>query len=171
MSIPTPPPEENNPFAPPASDGVPLTPDAQPTPPPPPPPAPAAPPAPEPPAPVAATPPPPPAAPLPAYAAAPAAGYGAPASAGTNGMAIASLVLGIIGILSCGYTFFVAPVLAIIFAVIARRQIAASKQGGAPLATTGLILGIIGVVISIGIIIFIIVAIGASSTSSSIVLG
>ena len=164
MSIPTPPPEENNPFAPPASDGVPLTPDAQPTPPPPPPPAPAAPPAPVPPAPVAATPPPPPAAPLPAYATTPAAGYGPSGAALQNGSGTTALVTGILGLLCCG-------LLSIVAIVTGRKGMRLADQGLAnnrTLAQAGFILGIIGVAIwVVGVVFYAIVFIGAMASSST----
>ena len=99
----------------------------------------------------------------------PGASYstGTMASQSTNGMAIAALVCGILGVVSCGYTFFVAPVLAIIFAVIAKKQIAQRGQAGAGLATAGLVLGIIGAVISVLILLFIAGAIFSSSTSGN----
>ncbi len=117
--------------------------------------------------PAGAIPPPPP---PPAYGGAPVyagQGYGAPPAAGTNGMAIASLVLGIIGVISCGYTFFVAPVLAIIFGVIGRRQIRERGQQGNGLAIAGLSLGIIGVVISLVWVLFVILAVTSGSTRIS----
>ncbi len=99
----------------------------------------------------------------------PGASYstGTMASQTTNGMAIAALVCGILGIVSCGYTFFVAPVLAIIFGVIAKKQIAQRAQAGAGLATAGLVLGIIGVVISVLIILFFVLAVFSSSTTTT----
>jgi hypothetical protein len=80
-------------------------------------------------------------------------------------MAVASLVLGILGIISCGYTFFIAPILAIVFAVIGRRQIRERGQSGNGMAIAGLILGIIGVIISLVIAIGVIYAITHSSTT------
>ena len=89
-------------------------------------------------------------------------GGGAPS---TNGMAIASLVLGILGLVTCGYTFFVAPLLAVIFGVIAKKQIAERGQGGAGMAQWGFILGIIGLVICVLLIVlvFILGIFGAAS--------
>ena len=68
-------------------------------------------------------------------------------STGTNGMAIASLVLGIISIPLC---FLLVPaVLAVIFGLVAFNQIKGSGQSGKGMAIAGLILG--GV--SIGVIV------------------
>lgn len=64
----------------------------------------------------------------------------------TNGLAIASLVLGIVGIVgSCltGIIAVVFGVLAIIFGAIAMKQIKDRGQAGRGLALTGLILGIV----------------------------
>lgn len=99
-------------------------------------------------------PPPPPATPPPPMPAQPGGG----AAASTNGFAIASLVLGILGIVTCGYTFFIAPLLAVIFGVIAKRQIAERGQGGQGLAQWGFILGLIGLVVSILLIVLVFVA-------------
>lgn len=78
----------------------------------------------------------------------PPPGYGTPppygaAPVGTNKKAIWSLVLGLLGILCCG---FVAGIPAIILARSAKREIAATGQDGAGLATAGLVLGIIALV-------------------------
>ena len=74
----------------------------------------------------------------------------------TSGMAIASLVLGIVGIITCGCMIF--SVLGIVFGVIAKKDIRESggTKTGAGLAQAGFILGIVGVVL--GIIYWIIVA-------------
>ncbi|GGU12654.1 DUF4190 domain-containing protein [Nocardioides albus] len=95
------------------------------------------------------TPPPPP-----QYGAAP--GYAQ--AGGTSGMAIASLILGIFGFICC--TGFVFSILAIVFAIIARKDIAASggAKGGAGMATAGLVLGIVAMVI--GIIYWLLVVVG-----------
>jgi hypothetical protein len=69
------------------------------------------------------------------------------AVSGTNTWAVASLVLGIVGIpASC---FFVPPILAIIFGAIAMRTTnqATGQASGQGLAIAGLILGTIGVVL------------------------
>jgi len=56
-----------------------------------------------------------------------------------NGMATASLVLGIIGIFFCGFT----SILAIIFGHVAQSQIKRTGEGGAGMATAGLVMGYI----------------------------
>jgi len=67
--------------------------------------------------------------------------YGVPLAHGTNGLAIASLVLGIIWI------YWIGSVLALVFGYVARRQIDASggRQTGRGMATAGIVLGWIGV--------------------------
>jgi hypothetical protein len=63
------------------------------------------------------------------------------AAPGTNGMAVASLVLGILWI------YWIGSVLALIFGYIARQQIDRHQgmQGGRGMATAGIVLGWIGV--------------------------
>ncbi len=71
-------------------------------------------------------------------------------SSGGNGLGIASLIL---GILSIPFAFFISPlgiilgILALIFGIIQRKK---SPNG---VATTGLVLGIIGALLSIVVII------------------
>ena len=72
--------------------------------------------------------------------------YGAPPPTGgntrTNGMAVASLVLGIVGIVLC--VFFVPWILAIIFGVIGIRQCNADPSyTGKGMAVAGLVLGLV----------------------------
>ncbi len=94
----------------------------------------------------------------------PGGGYGAPGGyaqpQSTSPLAIISLVTGIIGILCCNY--FVLSIAAIVTGVIGRKQIAASSgaQKGDGMAKAGLILGIVGIVL--GIIIWILYAVGVS---------
>lgn len=73
----------------------------------------------------------------------------------TNGMAIASLVLGIL------WLYWIGSVLAIIFGYMARRQIGESggREQGGGLATAGIVLGWIGV----GILVFIFLAVVVGS--------
>jgi hypothetical protein len=71
-------------------------------------------------------------------------------------MAVAALVLGLL------WGYGIGSVLAIIFGAIGRKQTAERGQGGRGLATAGLVLGIIGVVI-VGLIIL---AAAASTTST-----
>ena len=80
----------------------------------------------------------------------------------TNGLAVASLVLGILWI------YWVGSVLALIFGYVAKGQMRADpRQQGAGLATAGIVLGWIGV----GILLLLfalgaIAALSASTTSS-----
>jgi hypothetical protein len=82
-----------------------------------------------------------------------------------NGKAIASLVLGILGIVSC----FVFAIIAIILGYQARNEIAASGgwQTGDSMAKAGIILGWAGLVLWIGFMVLyaIIFAVATSSTS------
>jgi len=111
-------------------------------------------------------PPPPPAPPTPPMPPAPAPGYGAPAGYSgpvapkTNGMAIASLVLSLVGLL-CGFT----AILGVIFGFVARGQIKRTGESGDGLALAGIIVGF--VIIGLGIAWFIFwVAVVASSDST-----
>ncbi|MEV5411782.1 DUF4190 domain-containing protein [Thermopolyspora sp. NPDC052614] len=63
-------------------------------------------------------------------------GYAAP---GTNGLAIASLILGILGFFTCGIT----SVLAVVFGHVAVGQIKRSGEQGHGMAVAGLIMGYI----------------------------
>ena len=70
-------------------------------------------------------------------------GYGQPVPVGqtTNGLAIASLVLGIVWVFGLG------SILAVIFGFVARKQIRESggRQGGGGMAIAGIVLGFVGV--------------------------
>lgn len=107
------------------------------------------------------TPPPPP--PEPGYGQ--PAGYGA-APVGTNKKAIWSLVLGILGLLCCG---FLTGIPAIILARSAKKEMAVSGQGGGGLATAGFVLGCIAV--AFGVIFVLLALTGnvnfSASTSTS----
>lgn len=88
----------------------------------------------------------------------------------TEGMAIASLVAGIVG-------FFICPIigapLAVIFGYIAKRNIKDSggTLSGETFATAGIILGFIQLgLILVGLVIWIIIAITASTTNNGMVL-
>ncbi len=67
----------------------------------------------------------------------------------TSGKAIASLVLGIVGLLTCGC--LIGSILAIVFGSMAKKEIAASggAKSGAGLAQAGFILGIVGVALAV----------------------
>lgn len=78
----------------------------------------------------------------------------------TNGLAVASLVLGIVWIWGVG------SILALIFGLVARSQISrsAGTQGGGGMAVAGIVLGAVGIAL---ILIIIIVAAANSGSSSS----
>lgn len=110
------------------------------------------------------TPPPsPPPQPPPAPLASGGSGYSAPPAAPTNGLAIASLVLGIAGLVF--YVCGVASILALVFGYMARNQIDQSggAQQGRGMAMAGIITGWIGVGI---LVIFWLVIIIVSVASS-----
>ena len=89
----------------------------------------------------------------PAAAGRPAAGGGATKS--TNGLAIASMVLGIL------WVYWIGSILALIFGYVAKGQIAAAggTQGGRGMAIAGIVLGWVG----IGFLLLGIVAIAVGS--------
>ena len=65
-------------------------------------------------------------------------GYGAPTQSGTNGLAIASMVLGILWI------YWIGSILAVIFGHISLGQIKRTGQTGRGMAIAGLVLGYLG---------------------------
>ena len=98
----------------------------------------------------------------------PGGGYGPPPVApygyspyaqnaqGTNGLAIASLVLGIV------WVYWIGSILAIIFGFVATSQIKQRNQAGKGMATAGLVLGFIG--LGTLVLVILIAALGSSST-------
>jgi hypothetical protein len=100
---------------------------------------------------------PPPAAPPPAAYAPGQIAYGPPQPTSTNGMAIASLVLGIL------WLYWIGSILALIFGYIAKRQIDESqgRQTGRGMAIAGIVLGWIGVGVGILGAVIAIIAISA----------
>ena len=108
---------------------------------------------------------PPPAAPTPPPAPPPAGqqtpGYGYQTGPKTNGLAIASLVLGIAQIFTC----IIGGILALVFGYISRRQIDESggTQGGRGMAIAGIILGWIGIGLGVAYIVVVIIAAIVSS--------
>jgi uncharacterized membrane protein len=90
---------------------------------------------------------------------------GVHASAGeTSGKAIASLVLGIGGFLIFPV---VLSILAIVFGRSAKREIAERPGlGGAGLATAGIVLGWIGVALTVIAVLFVVLLVAASTGSS-----
>lgn len=111
----------------------------------------------------AAPPPPPPAGPP--YPPSGTAAYPPPMmqSTKTNGMAIASLVLGILWISGVG------SLLALIFGIIGKNQIDASRgrESGRGMAIAGIVLGIVGIAGAILLVILIIAAADSTTTNST----
>ena len=107
---------------------------------------------------------PPPASSPPAYGQQPG-GYGYQSTPKTNGLAIASLVLGIAQIFLC----IIGGILALVFGYISRRQIDESggTQGGRGMAIAGIILGWIGIGLGIAYIVVIIIAVIVSDDDNS----
>src|SRR5690554_1939066 len=82
----------------------------------------------------------------------------------SNGMATASLVLGIVSIVLCFFWVVgvISGILAIVLALVAKSKIKAdSNLGGSGAATGGLITGIIGVILSVIIVVVAIMFVGA----------
>jgi hypothetical protein len=89
-----------------------------------------------------------------AYTAPPMSGQPFAAAVKTNGLAVASLVLGIIGMIGAGGFL---SILAIVFGAISMSHINKSNgmEKGKGMAVAGLILGIVGIVLGIIIIAFV----------------
>ncbi|MFD1937736.1 MULTISPECIES: DUF4190 domain-containing protein [Nonomuraea] len=94
----------------------------------------------------------------------PYGGYGAPQPNKTNGMAIAALISGIVGLVTCG----VASIVGAILGHISLGQIKKTGEEGRGMALAGLILSYVGLA---GWVIFLVIWIGflgyAASVSSS----
>lgn len=88
----------------------------------------------------------------------------------TNGLAIASLVLGIVGILFCWcYGFGILPSIpGVILGIISLGQIKKNGQGGKGIAIAGLILSILGGLLSI-IMIFVFVHVLTSPEGKNLI--
>ena len=65
--------------------------------------------------------------------------YGYPVARRTNGLAIASMVLGILWI------YWIGSILALVFGYVARKQIRERGETGGGMATAGIVLGWVGV--------------------------
>ena len=68
----------------------------------------------------------------------PEGGWGPPAAQGTNGLAIASLI-----------TAFLCSPVGIVLGFMAKNQIKQTGQGGSGLATAGIVLGVVFIVINV----------------------
>lgn len=69
-----------------------------------------------------------------------------PAPVGNSGMAIASLVLSLVGVIPCFWFFQVPGLLGVIFGFVGMKQTAENRQRGRGMAIAGLVIGIILVV-------------------------
>lgn len=78
-----------------------------------------------------------------------------PAARTTNGLAIASMVLGIV------WVYWIGSVLALVFGYIARSQIRQRGQSGDGMAIAGIVLGWVGIAT---LVLFILVLLGSSSS-------
>ncbi len=76
----------------------------------------------------------------------------------SNGMAIAALVCGIVGVVFC-WTYFalLASIAALILGIMSRKRLPAGKTG---MATAGLVLGIVGIALFILMIACVVCAVG-----------
>ncbi|MGB2738619.1 MAG: DUF4190 domain-containing protein, partial [Candidatus Nanopelagicales bacterium] len=88
----------------------------------------------------------------------PPPGYGAgggmpggPAQPSNNGLAIASLVVSIVGLICCN--FLIVSIVGVVLGFIAKNQIAKTGQRGGGMAMAGIIIGIVGIVIGIVLLI------------------
>ncbi len=99
------------------------------------------------------TPPPPP---PPNFGPPPGGSPGMPPSAGTNGLAIGSLVLSLLG-LFCG----IGSIVGVILGFIARGQIKRTGQGGDGMALAGIIIGIVTLAISIAVSVWVVSSSGS----------
>jgi hypothetical protein len=90
------------------------------------------------------------------YGSPPPYGYGYPPPQRTNGMAIASMVLGIL------WLYWIGSILALVFGYVAKRQIRERGEAGGGMATAGIVLGWVGVGI---LVVFIVFGVALRSTS------
>ncbi len=76
-----------------------------------------------------------------------------PAAAGlpNSGKALASMIVGIVSVLSCLYWFMALPggIVAIILGIQGKRDAAAGTHGGGGMAQTGIILGVVAAVLGL----------------------
>lgn len=85
----------------------------------------------------------------------------------TNGKSIASLVLGILSIV-IPYVGFILGIVAIVFSTLSLKEIKRTNEQGKGLSIAGLVCGIIGTALYGLIILFVVIALVAFSTSSEL---
>lgn len=75
--------------------------------------------------------------------------YSQPPQQKSVGLAVASMVLGILSVVMCCLWFLSVPmaIIAIVLGVIARGKAARGEAGGGGMATTGIVFGVIGLLI------------------------
>lgn len=107
----------------------------------------------------------PPPPPPPGFPPGPGAGYyAAPAAAPkNNGLAVAGFVLSLVGIIPCFWAFQLPGLLGVIFSAIGRSQIRRSggTQKGGGLATAGLVIGILLLVVAVVFVVAIVASDGS----------
>ena len=79
-------------------------------------------------------------------------GYGYPPPQRTNGMAIASMVLGILWI------YWIGSILALVFGYVAKKQIRERGDSGGGMATAGIVLGWVGIGLLAVVLLFVVIA-------------
>lgn len=75
--------------------------------------------------------------------------YSQPPQQKSVGLAVASMVLGILSVVMCCLWFLSIPmaIIAIVLGVVARGKVAQGQAGGGGMATTGIVCGIIGLLL------------------------
>ncbi|MDP9861926.1 MULTISPECIES: DUF4190 domain-containing protein [Streptosporangium] len=91
-------------------------------------------------------------------------GYGAQPPRGNNGMAIAALILGIVGLFSCGVT----SIVGIVLGHISLGQIKRTGEEGRGMGVAGLVLSYFGVACWLVVLVIWLVAIGVLAGSASL---
>ncbi|WP_311921919.1 DUF4190 domain-containing protein [Microbispora sp. H10836] len=87
-------------------------------------------------------------------------GYQPPLGRKTNGMAVTSLIMGIVGLLLCGFT----AILGVIFGHVSLSQIKRTNEEGRGMAIAGLVLSYVGLA---GWIIFAVIWLGVFAAAVS----
>jgi len=91
-------------------------------------------------------------------------GYGGPPMRSTNGLAIASLVLSLAGLVTCG----IASLIGAILGHVAKKQIRERGEDGSGMATAGIVIGWIVVVLAvIGAILYVLFIVWAINESAT----
>ena len=86
----------------------------------------------------------------------------------TNGMAVASLVCSLVGLLTTWFVPILVSALGVIFGHVALNQIKSKGQGGRGMAIAGLVIGYIVVGLAVAAIVVFVVILGAGVGFSSL---